>query len=137
MFQVTKQIPAFVPNKILYTAYGDAVKLPNGKLWYSRHKTWRNKWVAPAIILAVVNTIRGLVLKGIDSYSNYKRNNAMDNAVKVLIENDRRFHDRMLQLEDNVGIVARTTAMGFEQINEGFNKLNRSVQVGFIALIVC
>ena len=61
----------------------------------------------------------------------------MDNAVKVLIENDRRFHDRMLQLEDNVGIVARTTAMGFEQINEGFNKLNRSVQVGFIALIVC
>ena len=55
----------------------------------------------------------------------------MDNAVKVLIENDRRFHDRMLRLEDNVGVIARTTAMGFEQINDGFNKLNRSVQVGF------
>ena len=55
----------------------------------------------------------------------------MDNAVKVLIENDQRFHDRMLRLEDNVGVIARTTAMGFEQINEGFNKLNRSVQVGF------
>ena len=55
----------------------------------------------------------------------------MDNAVKVLIENDRKFHDRMLRLEDNIGVVARTTATGFEQINEGFNKLNRSVQVDF------
>ena len=116
---------------ILYTAYGDAVKLPNGKLWYSRYKPQRNKRVALAIMLAVVNAIGGLVLKGIDSYSNYKRNNAMDNAVKVLIENDQRFHDRMLKLEDNVGVVARTTTMGFEQINEGFNKLNRLVQVGF------
>ena len=32
------QVPAFVPNNILHTAYGDAVKLPNGKLWYSQHK---------------------------------------------------------------------------------------------------
>ena len=47
------------------------------------------------------------------------KENAMNNAVKVLIENDRRFHDRMLRLEDNVGVIARTTAMGFEQINDG------------------
>ena len=55
----------------------------------------------------------------------------MDNVVKVLIENDRRFHERMIRLEENVGVIARTTATGFEQINEGFNKLNGSVQVGF------
>ena len=61
----------------------------------------------------------------------------MDNAVKVLIENNRRFHDRMLRLEDNVGVIAKTTATRFEQINEGFNKLNRSVQVGFTMLILC
>ena len=34
-------------------------------------------------------------------------------------------------MEDNVGVITRTTATGFEQINDGFNKLNRSVQVGF------
>ena len=55
----------------------------------------------------------------------------MDSVVKVLIENDRRFHDRMIRLEENVGVITRTMAMGFEQINEGFNNLNRSVQVGF------
>ena len=34
-------------------------------------------------------------------------------------------------MKDNVGVMARTTATGFEQINDGFNKLNRSVQIGF------
>ena len=111
--------------------YGDAVKLPNGKLWYSQQKPWRIKQIPPAIALAAVNAIGGLVLKGIDSYSNYKRNNMMDSAVKVLIENDWKFHKRMIRLEENTGVIARTMAMGFEQINEGFNKLNRSVQVGF------
>ena len=85
-------------------------------------------------MLAAANAIGGLVLKGIDTYSNYKRNNAMDSAVKVLIENDRRFHERMIRMEENVGVIARTTATGFKQINEGFNKLNRLVQVGFYCI---
>ena len=55
----------------------------------------------------------------------------MDSAVKVLIENDRRFHKRMLHMEDNIGVITRTMATGFEQINDGFHKLNRSVQIGF------
>ena len=55
----------------------------------------------------------------------------MDSAVKVLIENDPHFHERMLHMKDNIGVIARTTATGFEQINDGFNKLNRSVQIGF------
>ena len=130
-FQVMQQIPAFVPNRILHTSYGNAVKLPNGELWYSIRKPCRMKRITPAVFLAATNAIGGLVLKGIDTYSNYKWNSAMDSAVKVLIENDRRFHKRMLRMEDNVGVIVRKTATGFEQINDGFNKLNRSVQVGF------
>ena len=42
-FQVNNQIPAFVPNKILHTSYGDAVNLPNGEFWYSRYKPRRSK----------------------------------------------------------------------------------------------
>ena len=126
-----QQIPAFVPNRILHTSYHDAVKLPNGELWYSIHKPCRMKRVTPAVFLAATNAIQGLVLKGIDTYSNYKWNNTIDSTVKVLIENNRRFHERMLRMEDNVEVIARTTATGFKQINDGFNKLNRSVQVGF------
>ena len=130
-FQVMQQIPAFVPNKILHTPYSDAVKLPYGELWYSIHEPRRMKRFTPAVLLAATNAIGGLVLKGIDTYSNYRWNNAMDSAVKVLIENNRRFHERMLRMEDNMGVIARTTATGFKQINDGFNRLNRSVQVGF------
>ena len=54
----------------------------------------------------------------------------MSEAMNVLIENDRRFHDRMIRLEDNVGLIASTTATGFEQVNEGFNTLNTSLQTG-------
>ena len=126
-----QQIPAFVPNKILHTMYGDAVKLINGDLWYSRDKPHRVKRVPAALIFAGINAISGLVVKGTDTYSNYKRNSAMDNAMKVLIENDKQFHNRMLRLEDNVGVLARTTATGFKQVNDGFNSLNKSVQLGF------
>ena len=57
----------------------------------------------------------------------------MDSAVKILIENDKWFHDRMLCLEDNVDVITRTTATGFEQVkvNDSFNRLNRSVQIVF------
>ena len=51
----------------------------------------------------------------------------MDSAVKVLIKNDRRFHERMFRMENNMGVITRTTVTGFEQINDGFNKLNRSM----------
>ena len=80
-FQVNHQIPAFVPNKFVHTTYGDAVKLPNGDFWYSQYKPRRTKRLAVATGLAALNAIKGLVLKGIDSYSNYKRSNTMDSTV--------------------------------------------------------
>ena len=34
--QVGQQIPAFPPNPIQQTIYGDAVQLNNGEWWYSK-----------------------------------------------------------------------------------------------------
>ena len=66
-------------------------------------------------------------MKGADMYNNYKRNKAMAAAMDTLIENDRRFHQRMLALEGDLGVVTQTVAMGFEQINSGFQTLNRKI----------
>ena len=79
------------------------------------------------LIFAGINVIGGLAMKGVDVYNNYKRNSAMSNAMEVLIENDRRLHDRLIRVEDNVGLVARTTATGFQQVNDGFGKINSSL----------
>ena len=83
-----------------------------------------------SVILAAINVIGGLSLKGADVYNNWHRNSAMSNAMNVLIENDKRFHERMIRLEDDVGLMASATATGFKEVNEGFNNLNMSIQRG-------
>ena len=67
------------------------------------------------------------MMKGADVYNNYKRNKAMAAVMDTLIENERQFHQRMLALEGDLGVVTQTVAMGFAQINSGFQTLNRSI----------
>ena len=67
------------------------------------------------------------MMKGADMYNNYKRNKAMAAAMDTLIENDRWFHQRMLALEGDLGVVTQTVARGFAQINSGFQTLNRTI----------
>ena len=130
-YQVDQQIPSFVPNPIIHMTYGDAVVLNNGEKWYSRYKPHRMKRAIPVgVILTAINVIGGLSLKGADVYNNWRRNSAMSEAMNVLIENDKRFHERMICLEDDVGLMASATATGFKEVNEGFRNLNISVQRG-------
>ena len=129
---IEQQIPAFLPNRIVHTSNGPrTIVAPNGKIWYSRKyldKQKRKKRVATATIFAAVSAIGGLMAKGADVYNNWRRNEAMAKAMDTLIENDRRFHKRMLKLEDNFGLVTETVATGFEKINMGFQTLNRSLE---------
>ena len=69
-------------------------------------------------------------MKGVDVYNNWKRNSAMGDAMNILINNDRKFHERMMCLEDDVSLFASTTATGFSEVNDGFRNLNNSLQKG-------
>ena len=69
-------------------------------------------------------------MKGVDVYNNWQRNSAMGKVMNVLIENDRRFHERMMRIEDDVGLIASTVATGFKEVNDGFDNLNSSLQQG-------
>ena len=130
-YQVEHQIPSFVPNPIVHTTYGDAVNLNNGEKWYSSHKPSRLKRVVPVgLILTGINVVGGLAMKGADVYNNWQRNTAMGKAMNVLIQNDKCFHERMMTLEDDVGLIASTVATGFKEVNDGFSNLNRSLQYG-------
>ena len=51
----------------------------------------------------------------------------MSAMMDTLIENDRRFHQKMLLLEGDLGVVMQTVATGFEQINSGYQTLNRTI----------
>ena len=80
------------------------------------------------MIISAITGIGGLITKGIDAYNNYRRNEALTKAMDTLIENDRKFHQRMLTLEDNLGVVTQMVATGFAQINDSFQTLNRSIE---------
>ena len=127
----SSKIPKFLPNKIVQTMHGPAVQLPSGEYMYSRYKPKRQKRIAITAALGLafsgINAIGGLAIKGMDTWNNYKRNKAMSKAMDVLIENDKRFHNRMVKMEEDMGLITHTIATGFEQVNEGFSKLNRDV----------
>ena len=129
---IEQQIPAFLPNKVIHLPYGPrTIVAPNGKKWYSRKYLQKQNRPKRAILIGViiagVQAVGGLIMKGADMYNNYKRNKAMAAVMDTLIENDRWFHQRMLALEGDLGVVAQTVAMGFAQINSGFQTLNRSI----------
>ena len=97
----------------------------NGILRKYLQKQNRPKRAIPiGVIIAGVQAVGGLMMKGADVYNNYKRNKVMAAAMDTLIENDRRFHQRMLALEGDLGVVAQMVATGFAQINSGFQTLN-------------
>ena len=129
---IEQQIPTFLPNKIIHSPYGPRmIVAPNGKKWYSRKYLQKQnrpkRAVLISVIIAGVQAVGDLMMKGADMYNNYKRNKAMAAVMNALIKNDRQFHQRMLALEGDLGVVTQMLAMGFEQINSGFQTLNRSI----------
>ena len=129
---IEQQIPAFLPNKIIHLPYRPrTIVAPNGKKWYSRKYLQKQNRPKRAILIGVIITgvqaVGGLMMKSADVYNNYKRNKAMAATMDTLIENDRWFHQRMLALEGDLGVVAQMAATGFAQINSGFQTLNRSM----------
>ena len=66
------------------------------------------KWHKHAIsmILSRLTSLGGVIIKGLNSYLNHKRNAAMSNAVKQLYENDKIFHDWMLVMQNRTALLA-------------------------------
>ena len=128
---INTQIPSFLPNHIVCSSHGPKmIVAPNGKKWYSHRyldKQTRQKRVPILPILTSINAIGGLLAKGFDVYNNYRRNKALEAAMNTLMENDRKFHQWMMSLEENLGLVTQTVATGFERINTGFQLLNSSI----------
>ena len=128
---IDTQIPSFLPNCLVNSSNGPrTIVAPNGQIWYSRQyldKQNRQKRLAILPILTGINVVGGLMAKGFDVYNNYRCNKAMTAAMDTLMENDRKFHKRMLTLEDNLGLVTQMVVTGFERINTGFQLLNRSI----------
>ena len=131
-------LPALLPNPIVQSHEGRAVKLPNGEFWhgseFQRNQTRGKRAIPLPILFAGVNTIGGLVIKGVNSYINYKRNKAMSNAVEQLYKNDKMFHNRIMSIEERQVVMAKTTNKRFELMKNKIERQDRKIDRGMVRL---
>ena len=121
-YKIEKVMPRLMPNEnaILY-----------GKETLSDAS--RQKRAIPlGLLFSGVSAIGGLIMKGVNTWSNYKKSKAMTKAVEKLYEAQEIDHRRLTRLEGQTSLLAKTTKTAFQHIDYRLlhldTKLNSTVQ---------
>ena len=81
----------------------------------------RQKRAIPlGLIFSSVSAIGGLIMKGVNTWSNYKKSKkskAMTKAVEKLYEAQEIDHHRLTRLEGQTSLLAKTTKTAFQHID--------------------
>ena len=93
----------------------------------------RQKRAIPlGLIFSGVSAIGGLIMKGVNTWSNYKKSKAMTKAVEKIYEAQEIDHRRLTRLEGQTSLLAKTTKTAFQHIDYRLlhldMKLNSTVQ---------
>ena len=121
-YKIEKVMPRLMPNEnaVLY-----------GKETLSDAS--RQKRAIPlGLIFSGVSVIGGLIMKGVNTWSNYKKSKAMTKAVEKLYEAQEIDHRRLTRLEGQTSLLAKTTKTAFQHIDYRLlhldTKLNSTVK---------
>ena len=99
----------------------------------TQSNTSRQKRAIPlGLIFLGVSTIGGLIIKGVNMWSNYKKSKVMSKAIEQLYETQEIDHHRLTRLEGQTSLLARTTKTAFQHIDYRLlhldSKLNYTIQ---------
>ena len=121
-YKIEKVMPRLMPNKnaIIYGKETDIERV-------------RQKRAIPlGLIFTGVSAIGGLIMKGVNTWSNYKKSKAMTQAVEKLYKAQEIDHRRLTTLEGQTSLLAKTTKTAFQHIDYRLlhldSKLNYTVQ---------
>ena len=121
-YKIGKVMPRLMPNEnaVLY-----------GKETLSDAS--RQKRAIPlGLIFSGVSAIGGLIMKGVNTWSNYKKSKAMTKAVEKLYEAQEIDHRRLTRLEGQTSLLAKMTKTAFQHIDYRLlhldTKLNSTVK---------
>ena len=106
-YKIEKVMPRLMPNEnaVLY-----------GKETLSDAS--RQKRAIPlGLIFSGVSAIGGLIMKGVNTWSNYKKSKAMTKVVEKLYEAQEIDHRRLTRLEGQKSLLAKTTKTAFQHID--------------------
>ena len=121
-YKIEKVMPRLMPNENAII-YGKETQSEN----------FRQKRAIPlGLIFSGVSAIGGLIMKGVNTWSNYKKSKAMTKAVEKLYEAQEIDHRRLTRLEGQTSLLAKTTKTAFQHIDYRLlhldTKLNYTVQ---------
>ena len=68
-----------------------------------------------------------VIIKGLNSYLNHKKNAAMSNTVKELYQNDKIFHDRILIMQNRTALLAKTQLQQVSNIRENIHRFDKKL----------
>ena len=121
-YKIEKVMPRLMPNEnaVLYSKE-------------TLSETSRQKRAIPlGLLFSGVSAIGGLIMKGINTWSNYKKSKAMTKAVEKLYEAQEIDHRHLTRLEGQTSLLAKTTKTAFQHIDYRLlhldTKLNSTVQ---------
>ena len=78
----------------------------------------RQKRAIPlGLIFSGVSAIGGLIMKGVNTWTYYKKSKAMTKAIEKLYEAQEIDHRRLTRLEGQTSLLAKTTKTAFQHID--------------------
>ena len=121
-YKIEKVMPRLMPNENAII-YGKETQSDG-----SRQK----RVILLGLIFSGVSAIGGLIMKGVNTWSNYKKSKAMTKAVEKLYEAQEIDHKQLTRLEGQTSLLAKTTKTAFQHIDYQLlhldTKLNSTVQ---------
>ena len=106
-YKIEKVMPWLMPNEntIIY-----------GKETQS-HQPRQKRAIPLGLIFTGVSAIGGLIMKGVNTWSNYKKSKAMTQAVEKIYEAQEIDHRRLTRLEGQTSLLAKTMKTAFQHID--------------------
>ena len=106
-YKIEKVMPRLMPNEnaIIY-----------GKETQS-HQSRQKRAIPLGLIFTGVSAIGSLIMKGVNTWSNYKKSKAMTQAVEKLYEAQEIDHCRLTRLEGQTSRLAKTMKTAFQHID--------------------
>ena len=106
-YKIEKVMPRLMPNENAII-YGKETQSDG-----SRQK----RAIPLGLIFSGVSAIGGLIMKGVNTWTNYKKSKAMTKAVEKLYEAQEIDHRRLTRLEGQTSLLAKTTKTAFQHID--------------------
>ena len=121
-YKIEKVMPRLMPNENAII-YGKETQ---------GHESRQKQAIPLGLIFTGVSAIGGLIMKGVNTWSNYKKSKAMTQVVEKLYEAQEIDHCRLTRLEGQTSLLAKTMKTAFQHINYRLlhldTKLNNTVQ---------